>query len=453
MHPSVPFRMDQRSAHCRAASLAGKFHCAAVRLHDLARGVGIASRAIAAISGKRHWTTYYKLLVLMVLPACVLTFVLDDTLNMRCSRKAPGVAWPHEHSGKPSRPQYVWAQCIVTLGVSVLGHRGIGMVLPILSRLVPQTGNRNKLKIALALVRALSGVTDRPMRVLFDSWFMRARLVLPLLRRKIHVTGQARIDTALFIPSATPDTPRRGRPRIYGERLNTQAVEALPVIELTTTLYGKEQRVRVRLRSIVARRPLPQGKPGARSLVPDLRRNAAGVAQSASDPDFGTGPAGTGCCSALRVPMGDRAAVSQSQAMVGGQQPLATDAHRAGVVDANPLVRLDAHAIVQLRDCRCVPDGRHRSMAKRSACHRRADLAVAAPGIYRTCRESLRAQQVLGNPATRATVCERIRPMMSLWLCDRLVSSQFPRNHPHRSERAASTRMACECLNFRKFVA
>lgn len=53
--------------------------------------------------------------------------------------------------------------------MSVLGHRGANLVLPILSRLVPTTGNRNKLVIALALLRALAGVADKPVRVLFDS--------------------------------------------------------------------------------------------------------------------------------------------------------------------------------------------------------------------------------------------------------------------------------------------
>jgi hypothetical protein len=69
---------------------------------------------------------------------------------------------------------------------------------------VPTTGNRNKLSIALALVRALAPVVSVPIRVLFDSWFMRARLVLPLLQRKFHVIGQARYDTALFLPPVAP---------------------------------------------------------------------------------------------------------------------------------------------------------------------------------------------------------------------------------------------------------
>ena len=60
---------------------------------------------------------------------------------------------------------------------------------------------------------------------------MRAPLVLPLLRRGIHVIAQARIDTALFLPPPKQHRPRRGRPRKYGERLSKEAIEALPAIE------------------------------------------------------------------------------------------------------------------------------------------------------------------------------------------------------------------------------
>lgn len=89
-------------------------------------------------------------------------------------------------------------------------------MLPIVSRLVPASGNRNKLTIALALVHGLTPVTTKPDRVLFDAWFMRARLVLPLLSRKMRVIGQARRDTALFMPPIVLVKPGRGRPAKYG---------------------------------------------------------------------------------------------------------------------------------------------------------------------------------------------------------------------------------------------
>ena len=238
---------------------------------------GWVTRAISAITRGRHWTTYYKLLergsvrtlrlaqalfelVDSVLPEAILNLVLDDTLIPRQSETAPGSAIRHDHAKKTNRPQFLQAQCWVTLGVSVLGNGGRKYVLPIVSRLVPVAGNRNKLTIALALVRGLAPVMmNKPVRVLFDAWFMRARLVLPLLSRKMRVIGQARRDTALFLPPVVLLKPGRGRPKTYGVKMTPDAIQALPVSEHRLTLYGKEQLIR--LRSVVALARFLKGAP------------------------------------------------------------------------------------------------------------------------------------------------------------------------------------------------
>lgn len=229
---------------------------------------GWVTRAISAIVRGRHWTTYYKLLergsvrtlrlaralfevVNNALPAQTLNLVIDDTLVPRQSEKAPGSTIRHDHTRKNNRPQFLRAQCWVTLGISVLGSADRKYVLPIVSRSVPTTGNRNKLTIALALVRSLVPVMmNKPVRLLFDAWFMRARLVLPLLSRKMQIIGQARCDTALFMPPDVLSRPRRGRPRTYGVKMTPDAIWNLPLTEVKLTLYGKEQMVR--LRTVVA---------------------------------------------------------------------------------------------------------------------------------------------------------------------------------------------------------
>ena len=238
---------------------------------------GWVTRAISAITRRRHWTTYYKLLergslrtlrlahalfelVAQTLPMEVLNLVIDDTLIMRQSKTAPGSALRHDHAKKANRTQFVQAQCWVTLGVSVLGSAGRKYVLPIVSRLTPVSGNRNKLTIALALVRGLAPVMkDKPVRILFDAWFMRARLVLPLLSRKMRVIGQARHDTALFLPPVVLLKSGPGRRRKYGVKMTPEARAALPVTEVKLTLYGKEQLIR--LRSVIALARFLKGAP------------------------------------------------------------------------------------------------------------------------------------------------------------------------------------------------
>ena len=100
---------------------------------------------------------------------------------------------------------------------------------------------------------------NKPVRILFDAWFMRARLVLPLLSRKMRVIGQARRDTALFLPPVLVPKPGRGRPRTYGVKMTPAAILALPVTELKLTLYGKEQLIR--LRTVVAMARFLKGTP------------------------------------------------------------------------------------------------------------------------------------------------------------------------------------------------
>jgi len=231
---------------------------------------GWVTRAISALQRRSHWTTYYKLiernqvsvlalaralltLILKVLPQTVITLVIDDTLVMRKSPGAPGCAIRHEHSRKANRPTFVTAQCWVTLGVSVCDLGGTACVLPVLSRLVPAVGNRNKLVMALAILQSLHPALGQQVRVLFDCWFMRARLVLPLLAQGCRVIGQARIDTALFLPPVPPQKPRRGRKRVYGERLTVEMIDTLPVIECELRIYGKTQRVRLRSTVALAR--------------------------------------------------------------------------------------------------------------------------------------------------------------------------------------------------------
>jgi len=233
---------------------------------------GWVTRAIGAITRSKHWTTYYKLIergsirTLALAQATLLlaikiqtdveepkgftktvTLVIDDFITMRQSEKAPASIIHHDHAKRNNRPTYVLSQNWVVLGISMWNH-----AFSILCRLVPAQGNRNKLKIAESLLRGLAFVLrGYHVRVLFDSWFMRARLVLPLLARKMSVIAQARIDTALFLEPQEVKTHARGRPRIYGQKLTREDVDALTATEMTLNLYGKEQKVR--LRSIVAK--------------------------------------------------------------------------------------------------------------------------------------------------------------------------------------------------------
>ena len=323
---------------------------------------GWVTRAISAITRGRHWTTYYKLLergsvrtlrlaralfevVNDALPMETLNLVIDDTLIPRQSEKAPGSIIRHDHARKHNRPQFLLAQCWVTLGVSVLGSAGRKYVLPIVSRSVPVTGNRNKLTIALALVRSLAPVMmNKPVRLLFDAWFMRARLVLPLLSRKMPIIGQARCDTALFLPPDVVLKPGRGRPKTYGIKMTPEAIRNLPATEVKLTLYGKEQLVR--LRTVVAM---------ARFLKRTLVRAV--------------------WCEFYDA---DKQRWSKARLL------LATETHCAGVMDADSLDSVDTGSAIESGCRRSFPYRCRGAVARQTTTDRWSGGAVATNGIYRT---------------------------------------------------------------------
>nr|WP_278667084.1 transposase [Acidithiobacillus ferriphilus] len=86
---------------------------------------GWVTRALSSISLRCHWTTYYKLLereslrtqalaiaqvrwLLQSLPKLLIVeMVIDDTMVLRHSTKAPGAAIRFDHSHKHNRPSYM----------------------------------------------------------------------------------------------------------------------------------------------------------------------------------------------------------------------------------------------------------------------------------------------------------------------------------------------------------
>lgn len=217
---------------------------------------GFVSQAWLAVDMRRHWSSYYKWLqegkwswtalglqtarlLISLFPGSRWLWVIDDTLLLRASKKAPGSGIHHDHAHKANRPQFVRGQCWVSLA-AVVENGLAAAAIPLLSRLIRVEGNQGKLTAAMALVRAIAPVfLGEAVCLLLDSWYMRHSLITFARGKGVHVIGQVRKDTALYdIPSATG---KRGRPRVYGDQYTTERVAALPSTRVRLHLYGKEQ--------------------------------------------------------------------------------------------------------------------------------------------------------------------------------------------------------------------
>ncbi|MHB8846629.1 MAG: IS701 family transposase [Nitrospirota bacterium] len=234
---------------------------------------GFVTAAYLAIPMKRNWSSYYKWiekgkwswvavgvqmgrLLVRLFPQPLWHLIIDDTLILRSSKKAPGSKIHREHSKKPNRPEFVRGQCWVSLA-AVIENGLSAAAIPILSRLMRVEGNSSKLTAAKTLIRVIKPVFEGlSVRLLLDSWYMRGILLRAALGAGLQVIGQVRKDTALF---QRPElTTKRGRPRKYGAKYTPEDIEKLPITPAQLFIYGKLQWVRYR--SVIAKARFLDGR-------------------------------------------------------------------------------------------------------------------------------------------------------------------------------------------------
>ncbi len=230
---------------------------------------GFVTEAYLVVTMRNHWSSYYKWLqkgrwswlglsrqfvrlILKVVKQEVIHLVIDDTLTLRASKKAPGSQIHHQHGNKPNLAQYVRGQCWVSLAW-VIRREKQPVALPLLTRLVPGISNTGKRVAAKTLIRAVYRLLDgRKVRVLVDSWYMRRIFIESMLARGFDVIGQVRIDTRLYDEPPKRKKGQRGRPRKYGRKYTPKRIAHLKRSMVTLPLYGKEQEVRYRSKVLMA---------------------------------------------------------------------------------------------------------------------------------------------------------------------------------------------------------
>jgi hypothetical protein len=232
---------------------------------------GFVTQSWLMLNAQKHWTSYYKCLqqgkwswlslarafarvVIQEVGGEIIYLAIDDTLVLRNSKKAPASKIHHQHGNKPNLARFVRGQCWVTLAQIALREKGNTIAIPLLSRLMPTTGNTGKLRAAQTLIRSVVSLySDKTVRLLMDSWYMRGDLILAMLAQEIDVIGQVRHDTRLYDLPVTPKKKQRGRPAKYGKQVSASRVNRMAATETTLFLYGKDQRLRYRHKVVLAR--------------------------------------------------------------------------------------------------------------------------------------------------------------------------------------------------------
>jgi hypothetical protein len=248
----------------RSSPEAGRITLAELIVGALLASGGHVTQAFLVLTPRLGWQAYHWMLergrfrlLGLIAALCAIArreigarrcfVVIDDTLAPRCSTTAPGAAVRFDHAAKANRPAFLLCQCFVTLSV-VVPCRDRPRAAPLVTGLCRGLGNAGKIAMAKGLLRAAGGLG--PVCLLLDAWYMRGSLIRAARRLGHEVIGQVRRDTALFAlpPPRGPGT--RGRPRLYGARIDAATTAALPVSTHRIAGYGGRS---ARLRHVVCR--------------------------------------------------------------------------------------------------------------------------------------------------------------------------------------------------------
>src|SRR5439155_25908075 len=85
-------------------------------------------------------------------------------------------------------------------------------------------------------------VAKEPAILVADAYYASRKVILPLLFEGHHLITRARINTTGWRPARRPKERRRGRPRIYGEKLHLRDLfrQKKSFVSARSPVYGEQ---------------------------------------------------------------------------------------------------------------------------------------------------------------------------------------------------------------------
>jgi hypothetical protein len=182
--------------------------------------------------------------------------ILDDTLYVKSGRKICGRGWQHDGSQPKGSKRKSYGVCFVVIGLAVRleGLNDRVFCLPFAARLWwPQKAKvkpksrlyKKKTELGLELIKLTETWLEEgeSLRVIGDIAYT-CRTIIRGCSERIHITGRARMDSAIHLPPDCPIPRPQGRPRSKGARMPTPAAMCLdPELEWDTSevyIYAKK---------------------------------------------------------------------------------------------------------------------------------------------------------------------------------------------------------------------
>jgi len=171
-------------------------------------------------------------------------------------RKMPAVKLLHQQSASNSKPDYIMGHSFQAVSLLVQGPTGHLAAVPLVSRihegLVCSNRDTRTLLDKLALLLfSLAGSIDRKFLLVADAYYASGKMIALLLGQGHQLVTRAKSNAVAYWPVPPPTHRRRGRPRLYGEKVKLKdlARDQDKFLSAPSPVYG-EQNVTLRYRVI-----------------------------------------------------------------------------------------------------------------------------------------------------------------------------------------------------------
>lgn len=161
-------------------------------------------------------------------------------------RQMPAVKLLHQQSASNSKPEYIMGHSFQALSLLVQGPAGHAAAVPLAARIheglvYSNRDSRTLLDKLAVLLFSVAGLWDRKVLLVGDAYYAAGKLIAQLLAQGHHLVTRARNNAVAYRPAPAPQHRRRGRPRIYGEkvRLRDLAVEDAAFLSAPSPVYAE----------------------------------------------------------------------------------------------------------------------------------------------------------------------------------------------------------------------
>jgi hypothetical protein len=161
-------------------------------------------------------------------------------------RKMPAVKMLHQESASNSKPEYIMGHSFQAISLLVQATSGHVAAVPLTSRIhegliFSNRDSRTLLDKLAVLLFAIASVLDRKVLLVADAYYASGKLIDQLLANGHQLVTRAKSNAVAYLPAPTPAQRRRGRPRLYGEkvRLKELAQQEAAFTSAPSPVYGE----------------------------------------------------------------------------------------------------------------------------------------------------------------------------------------------------------------------